>query len=78
MSAVQQRHLADEAQGVLTLVVIPAAVEQHHTVLVLVPTLVVVGLTTVPITVGQLAPWNTTKTVTYPPNLNILKINIHA
>ena len=61
MSAVQQRHLTDEAQGLPALVVIPAAFEQHHTVLVLVPNQVVVGLTVAPVTVGQLAPCNINK-----------------
>lgn len=54
-SAIQQRHLADEAQGIPALVVIPSTLEHHHTVLVLVPTPVVVRLTAVPVTVGQLA-----------------------
>lgn len=56
VSAVQQRHLADEPKGLAALAVVPAALEQHHTVLVLPSPCKVVGLASVPVGILHLTP----------------------
>lgn len=56
VSTVEQRHLAYEAKGVSAAAVIPAAVVQHHTVLVFPPLHVVVGLISVPVGILEFTP----------------------